>query len=283
MYPLLPLALLLQIAPQVFAEDFNCKFSSGGKNYDLTPIGVNTVSREYFDTPSRFIEDLTFNLCDSLELNSGDSWDQCAEGTRACLIQKNRKGNEPDRIVRVVPLATASEMSAQISQLSGSQNGVNILMHGPLYPPDDERPDEAKLKQSFNISIICPSASSGETMAFKDYKNGQAHVEVVHRVACGDDSPPADNGGPPGGGSTPSGWRGVGYFSLVLFLAFGAYFALGAYYNYNKYGASGWDLVPHRDFWRDVPFLVRDVFNHLFSSIRPRGGSLSGRGGYVQV
>lgn len=32
-------------------------------------------------------------------------------------------------------------------------------------------------------------------------------------------------------------------FDRILF-GFVAYFGLGAYYNYNNYGATGWDLVP---------------------------------------
>jgi hypothetical protein len=38
---------------------------------------------------------------------------------------------------------------------------------------------------------------------------------------------------------------GIGWFFLVLFLAFLAYFGLGAYYNYTTYGASGVDLIPY--------------------------------------
>lgn len=101
-----------------------------------------------------------------------------------------------------------------------------------------------------------------------------------------------------------------------LLLGFIGYFALGAWYNVrllfnmvdrafahswqpsvqqlvrtfdllflpsNVYcsGASGWDLVPHRDFWRDVPYLAKDVVSHLFSSVR--GNQRSTRGGYVSV
>lgn len=31
---------------------------------------------------------------------------------------------------------------------------------------------------------------------------------------------------------------------LRLLLIIAAYFGLGAYHNYNQYGASGWDLIP---------------------------------------
>jgi autophagy-related protein 27 len=85
-----------------------------------------------------------------------------------------------------------------------------------------------------------------------------------------------------------------------LVLGFIGYFLLGAYYNYTTYGASGSDLIPyvpslahvvmsmlivylcrHRDFWREVPYMLRDVVSHLCSSFRPRHSS--SRGGYIAV
>lgn len=45
------------------------------------------------------------------------------------------------------------------------------------------------------------------------------------------------------------------YFSF--FLGFGLYFGLGALYNSRTYNARGWDLLPHSDFWRDLPYLIK--------------------------
>lgn len=39
-----------------------------------------------------------------------------------------------------------------------------------------------------------------------------------------------------------------------------AYFVGGAYHNYTQYGATGWDMVPHRDVWRDLPYVAGDLF-----------------------
>nr|GAT56365.1 predicted protein [Mycena chlorophos] len=81
---------------------------------------------------------------------------------------------------------------------------------------------------------------------------------------------------------TPSsgGLSSVGWFLLLLVLAFATYMGLGAYSNYTQYGASGLDLLPHRDFWMEVPWMLRDVVSHLCSSVRPRR---SHRGGYSAV
>lgn len=53
----------------------------------------------------------------------------------------------------------------------------------------------------------------------------------------------------------------------------------GIAYNHNNYSAKGWDLVPHRDFWREVPTLFSDLTNHLMSGIRGHRGGGGGAGG----
>ncbi len=45
------------------------------------------------------------------------------------------------------------------------------------------------------------------------------------------------------------------------------------YNNYNNYGASGWDLVPHKDFWRESPYIARDAATHIWQTVSGnRGG-----------
>jgi len=46
-----------------------------------------------------------------------------------------------------------------------------------------------------------------------------------------------------------------------------AYFALGAYHNYSTYGATGWDMIPHRDMWRDLPWVVSDLVRRKTASL----------------
>ena len=57
------------------------------------------------------------------------------------------------------------------------------------------------------------------------------------------------------------------------------YVAVGMWYNYQHYGARGWDMLPHRDAWRDVPYYVRDLSRHM---TRAAGGSAP-RSGYEAV
>jgi len=60
-----------------------------------------------------------------------------------------------------------------------------------------------------------------------------------------------------------------------LFLAIAAYVIFGSWLNYNRYGARGFDLVPHADSIRDIPYVVKDFMRRMGS-----GGS---RGGYAAV
>lgn len=76
-----------------------------------------------------------------------------------------------------------------------------------------------------------------------------------------DESPPAgEDDGKSARDPVATGMGFFGWFITLLFLGFAAYFVLGAYHNRTKYGATGWDMVPHRDVWRDLPYVVSDLF-----------------------
>lgn len=45
-----------------------------------------------------------------------------------------------------------------------------------------------------------------------------------------------------------------------FFLSLLAYFVGGSYYNYSQYGSTGMDAIPHRDVWRDLPYVLADLF-----------------------
>lgn len=64
-----------------------------------------------------------------------------------------------------------------------------------------------------------------------------------------------------------------------VFMSVAAYLIFGSWLNYNRYGARGWDLVPHGDSIRDLPYTVKDWGKSLVSSVQG-GGS---RGGYSAV
>ncbi|KAG8988260.1 hypothetical protein FRB90_002861 [Tulasnella sp. 427] len=229
------------------AAAWDCKVSVQSASWDLTSLGVEKiVTRTRSSPPSEFVDEVRWNICNELKEREGyDAADQCPAGTLACLTETNKKPNDGgDRITAVIPLAVASDLKTEARSLQCSPKFVSF---------DRVR---GVVDIEWSVPAACPLPRDGDHD--EDNKN-----------------PP--NKEEPAAGSTGG---GVGWFFLVILLALLGYFGLGAYYNYNNYGSTGWDLIPHRDFWREVPYLVEDLVSYMFSSVRSGGGS---RGGYVSV
>jgi hypothetical protein len=73
-YPLLALTLFLHF---VFAEEFNCKVTLSGREFDLTELfGPHNLTRTVTTTPSKVVQLLEFDLCDKLKRNNNPDSDQ---------------------------------------------------------------------------------------------------------------------------------------------------------------------------------------------------------------
>ncbi|CAL1707204.1 unnamed protein product [Somion occarium] len=282
------LALLLSsVVTLVLAQDnekpFDCYVNVGELKYDLHSIGgEHIVSRERESPPTKYKDAVRFNLCEDLKQQDGvASEDQCPSGIRACLTKTNLKGQDGGRITSVVPLANAAASAVETSALS-SPKGLQLTIKGPSYPTSTS---PEPVPQSFTLKLLCATETSDPQFSSYDGKN--VLVEWSAPAGCGFSGSPNDK--EPSGGDEKGGdekeeetvGSGIGYFFLLLLIAFVAYFALGAYYNYSTYGATGADLIPHRDFWREVPYMLRDVVSHLCSAVRPR--RTANRGGYIAV
>ncbi|KXT04474.1 hypothetical protein AC578_8716 [Pseudocercospora eumusae] len=79
--------------------------------------------------------------------------------------------------------------------------------------------------------------------------------------------------------SSKGGWGFFTWFLIIVFLLIAAYIIFGSWLNYNRYGARGWDLIPHGDTIRDIPYIVKDWTSSVSDRMRT-GGS---RGGYSAV
>ncbi|KAI6166127.1 autophagy-related protein 27 [Pisolithus thermaeus] len=279
------LATFSAATAQEHGAPFDCEPIVDGVRYDLTGLkGLQLLGWEVHSPPSRFIDELRFDLCGMLHPVGGRSGeDQCPSGTVACLTKINRKGSErTDRITAVIPVAHVSSLDPEISHLSSSE-GLSIVLHGPLYPSSPSN----LVPQSLKVNLACAESSSSPLLA--SYENGQVTVEWSSRSACKahgqhpslpSDEKEGSSEDTPGDVPIEHVGSGLGFFFLMLLLALCAYAALGAYRNYSVYGARGLDLIPHRDFWREVPYLLQDVVHHLCSNVRPRQ---PGRRGYVTV
>ncbi|ERS95839.1 hypothetical protein HMPREF1624_07916 [Sporothrix schenckii ATCC 58251] len=74
-------------------------------------------------------------------------------------------------------------------------------------------------------------------------------------------------------------WGFFTWFVVLVFLGTAAYLIFGSWLNYNRYGARGWDLLPHIDTLRDAPFLLKDWVRRLINTLQGSGS----RGGYSAV
>jgi len=269
------LAFLLTAASA--QPDSECHMDIGDDKYDFSALsGDHNVSRTRSSPPTNMSDTLRFNVCKELSLLEGvDAGDQCASGTWACLSKVNIKEGESDRVVAVIPMAWESGLRAEYTKLS-SPRGVKMTLHGPSYPSSTTL---EPTPQTFVLNLLCDPESSDPV--FKSYDGAQAVVEWSAPAGCYIRSAPDEGGDDKPEKETEAVGSGIGWFFLLLFVVFAGYFALGAYYNYTTYGATGVDLIPHRDFWREVPYMLRDVLSHLCSSFQSRQSS--SRGGYMSV
>jgi len=265
----------------VSAEDdasFDCPLIVGSLTYDLTTLGQTIVSQMRDTPPSMMVDTLSLNLCEDLKVQEDVAvGDQCPTGTRVCFVKTNKREGLDERVIAVIPIAQTSNLNPEYSSLS-SPKGLSLIFHGPSYPPSAPKP------QSFNLTLKCATDSSQPTIT--SYDGSQLQIDWSAPAGCGfrsdgehhEEENEKEDGKT---GESENLGSGMGWFFLVLLLAFAAYFGLGAYYNYSTYGATGVDLIPHRDFWNEVPYMLRDVVSHLCSTVRPR--RTSSRGGYIAV
>jgi autophagy-related protein 27 len=68
-------------------------------------------------------------------------------------------------------------------------------------------------------------------------------------------------------------------YSRRLFLGVSAYLIFGSWMNYSRYGARGWDLLPHGDTIRDIPYILKDWGRRVVNTVQGPGS----RGGYSAV
>lgn len=124
-----------------------------------------------------------------------------------------------------------------------------------------------------------PDLDKGKSLQFVDYKLEGDDVRVLRldwrtKYACEgikDDSPAEDKKG---------GWGFFTWFLIIVFLLVATYIIFGSWLNYNRYGARGWDLIPHGDAIRDLPYIIKDGIANITERFRGSGES---RGGYSAV
>ncbi|KAG9256254.1 autophagy-related protein 27 [Emericellopsis atlantica] len=88
-----------------------------------------------------------------------------------------------------------------------------------------------------------------------------------------------EESGDDGESDNSSHWGFFTWMLIIAFLGVASYLIFGSWLNYSRYGARGWDLLPHGDTLRDIPYLVKDWTRSVLNTVQGAGS----RGGYSAV
>ncbi|KAK4175715.1 putative autophagy protein Atg27 [Triangularia setosa] len=142
---------------------------------------------------------------------------------------------------------------------------------------DDLSTPERQLKKEGAALIWEGYKSDGEvdTLALTWYTK-----LVCDKAVPGGDKPDDEKGPEDGGKEGESAhWGFFTWFVVLVFLGIASYLIFGSWLNYNRYGARGWDLLPHGDTLRDIPYLLKDWTRRVLNTVQSSGS----RGGYSAV
>ena len=131
---------------------------------------------------------------------------------------------------------------------------------------DDGKPDLGHLDDDKNLKFISYKKEDDMEVLRLQWKT---------KFACEGATDNKD----PDDGDKAAGWGFFTWFIIIVFLLAAAYIIFGSWLNYNRYGARGWDLIPHGDTIRDIPYIIKDWGSSMAE--RLRGGD--SRGGYSAV
>ncbi|GAA5946803.1 hypothetical protein JCM3775_004713 [Rhodotorula graminis] len=281
-------AALLSGATAALAA-WDCTLQLGSLRFDLNQVKGREEWEIESQTPPTVLKNrYALSLCDALpDPPASAPDDDCPHGTRLCMRAFSTRHGYDDRLLSVVPVA---------GDLEGAAGGS--ALNPRAEEKEGHKPDERwvlemgggtynGVGQKARIDMVCDEGARETAPTVDEYDAGGGILYLTWRTfaACptsGDAPPPPPpdddqdkdkEGGDrepdrdPVGHSRSLGF--FGWFFTLLFVALVAYFALGAYHNYSTYGATGWDMIPNRDVWRDLPFVISDLF-------KGRGGSRSG-------
>lgn len=299
------LLLLLQQTSSVHASKqtlspFDCSnvAVSSKQSFDLSKIAypIQTSNKES-TPPSETKTTIDIDLCKPLAADPNrDEKDQCPRGTRICITIETIK-DDKTIVTQAIPVAYSGEsggskIDAQVKwgeELEGGEKSIELTLPGAKY---------AGREQKTELELVCdPKAEADSHPSARSYDraDGKLKLRWPSKYACSSSASKPGSGGSPSSGdkndgdnnndsegsAASDGWGFFSWLFFLLFVGFVAYMGVGMYNNYNNYGASGWDLVPHKDFWRESPYIARDAASHVWQTVSGNrgGGGFGGAGG----
>ena len=109
------------------------------------------------------------------------------------------------------------------------------------------------------VHVSCDGATSNDFSGSVYSTAGPNNyiIKLTSKVACGTAAAAAASGP-----FTPA-----SAFIVIVFAGFGLYFIIGTLVMGVAKGKRGLDMIPHRAFWADFPFLIKDGFVFVFDKL----------------
>ncbi|KAI9713341.1 MAG: hypothetical protein M1828_001434 [Chrysothrix sp. TS-e1954] len=136
---------------------------------------------------------------------------------------------------------------------------------------EDDKPSDSDPNKALQfVSYKATPGKGQESSKVFDVLQLRWHTKYGCEGEAGKDS---------GDGKAGSHWGFFTWFIIIVFLLIATYLIFGSWLNYNKHGARGWDLLPHGDTIRDVPYMMKDWARRVISTVQGGGNS----SGYIRV
>jgi hypothetical protein len=297
----------------VTATGFDCAhINTDGIKYDLSPLG-GVHSLYHIEETEDYVVNTTYvlNICNILKGAAIRGNLKCGTSKNICGFEYRNAVDGSDSETKAFPIVGLDHLGhgakdpdiTRLKQLDPDREGLSVRMGGGQYL-DDEK---AKKDAGAVIEFQCDPTRSGleglttheetaeeeqlqakedgddqigdksRSLQFKSFAPADDNSYVLKldwktRYAC-DDYLSSKKGG------SSSHWGFFTWFIVILFLCISAYLIFGSWLNYNRYGARGWDLLPHGDTIRDVPYILQDWFRRVVNTLQGTGS----RGGYSAV
>jgi len=242
----LPFLLLALFALALFgiSAQSDCKGKIGGNNYDLGPL-ANAVGDGDIQTVDSTGNTYYYRPCKSVSTVA------CSQGTNPPNPGTCQKDS------RMIPrYHSCGSTSTATWKARSDGEATGFFLHFTSGEED---------RQS-DIEFVCdPAAGTGNLTAATptEQPTHYYHLQWKSSLACPHTGGDGDGGGDDGGGIS-GGW----IFIIILICLVAVYLIGGVIYKRFRTEDRGLDLIPQKDFWFSLPFLVKDGHMYIWKKAR---------------
>ncbi|KAF7593284.1 hypothetical protein BBP40_011742 [Aspergillus hancockii] len=275
------------------ASGFDCAhINVDGFKYDLSPLG-GVHSLYHVEQTETHVVNTTYvlNICNILKGASIRGHLKCGTSKNICGFQYKYPVDGSEESSRAFPIVGLEHLGhgskdpeiTRLKKLDTSEEGLLVKLSGGNYVDDEGKKKDAGAVVEFQCD---PERTGLEGLKTTNDDRDEKEKKRRRREEGdkdGKEQPPTDR-------SQSLEFKSFGKadddsyvlklnWRTNLFLCVAAYLIFGSWLNYNRYGARGWDLLPHGDTIRDIPYLFQDWLRRVVNTIQGSGS----RGGYSAV